>query len=57
MPSSAVEADGKPATLTDGADYPVSGECKICHGRIRLGHLMQWEWQHAPITVTAGEIS
>ena len=52
------EADGKPASLTDGADYPVSGECTTCHGRIRLGHLTQWEWQHAPaVTVTAREAS
>ena len=46
-----------PATLTDGADYPVGGECKICHGRIGLGYLMQWEWQCAPMAVTASETS
>jgi hypothetical protein len=51
------ETDGKPASLTDGADYPVTAECKICHGRIRLGHLMQWEWQHAPapVAVSGGD--
>ncbi len=48
------EADGKPASLTNGADYPVTAECRVCHGRIRLGHLMQWEWLHAPaVTVAA----
>ena len=52
------EADGKPASLIDGADSPVSGQCKICHGRIRLGHLLQWEWRHASdVTATAGEAS
>lgn len=57
--SYAREADGKPASLVNGADYPVVAVCKICHGRIRLGHLMMWEWRHAPAPAArpAGEAS
>ena len=47
------EADGEPASLTNGADYPVSAECKICRGRIRLRMLVQWEWEHVPAQVSA----
>ena len=49
------EADGSPADLMNGADYPVAAECKICGGRIRLGHLMQWDWRHAPAPVAVPE--
>ena len=47
------EADGEPASLTSGADYPVSAVCKVCRGRIRLRMLLQWEWEHAPGQVPA----
>jgi hypothetical protein len=47
------EADGKPARLANRGDYPVTAECAICHGLIRLGFFMQWEWQHAPVKVPA----
>lgn len=46
------ESDGEPANLLDEADYPVLAGCKLCGGRIKLGHLMQWEWRHVP-AVTA----
>lgn len=41
------EEHGTPASLLRDADYPVVAECKICHGRIRLGQVMQMEWRHA----------
>lgn len=44
-----VEGSGAPARLTHAGDYPVVAICKICRGRIRLGHMMQLEWQHAPL--------
>ena len=47
------EADGEHASLTDGADYPVSAECRICRGHIRLGMLVQMDWEHAPAQVPA----
>lgn len=43
------EKDGEPASLLCDADYPVAAECKICHGRIRLGRVMQMDWRHAPV--------
>jgi hypothetical protein len=46
------ESDGKPASLVNQADYPVIAECKFCQGRLRLGHLVQWEWQHSFAAVT-----
>jgi hypothetical protein len=42
------EQDGEPASLLCDADYPVAGECKICHGPIRLARVMQMDWRHAP---------
>jgi hypothetical protein len=42
------ERDGEPAILTIADDYPVTAECARCGRRIRLGHLVQWEWQHTP---------
>jgi hypothetical protein len=47
------ERTGQPAVLTDDGAYPVTAECKTCHGRIRLDHLIQTDWRHAP----AGEPS
>lgn len=43
------EQDGEPASLLCDADYPVAGECKICHGKIRLARVMQMDWRHAPV--------
>jgi hypothetical protein len=43
------ERGGQPANLLRDGDYPVVAECKICHGRIRLGQVMQWDWRHAPL--------
>ncbi len=54
------ESDGQTARLTNESDYPVVARCKICQGRIRLGHYMSWEWSHAPLGVAvrpAGETS
>ena len=49
------ESDGQPASLLNEVDYPVIAECKFCEGRIRLGHLVRREWQHAPaVTAAAG---
>ena len=42
------EKDGEPVGLLNKADYPIVAECKICGGRIRLDHLMQMDWRHAP---------
>jgi len=51
------ERDGQPASLTNGADYPVVAECQIRHGRIGLAHLTQWQWRHppAPVAVAGGD--
>jgi hypothetical protein len=46
------------ASLMRDSDYPIVAECKVCHGRIRLGQVLQMEWQHAPVTaVTSGDAS
>ena len=45
--------NGEPASLLNKADYPVTAECKICGGRIRLDHLVQMEWRHVPAEVAA----
>jgi hypothetical protein len=45
------EKDGAPASPLIGEDYPVVADCKICTGRIKLGHKMQLEWRHAPAAV------
>ncbi len=42
------ERTGQPAVLTDEGCYPVTAECKVCHGPIRLDRLLQMEWAHAP---------
>ena len=47
------EADGKPARLTSGADYPVSAVYKVCRGRIRLRMLVQMDSEHAAGQVPA----
>jgi hypothetical protein len=44
------ENDGEHVGLLNGADYPIAAECKICHGLIRLDHLMQLEWRHVPVS-------
>jgi hypothetical protein len=43
------EKTGEPASPLRDSDYPVIAECKICHGRIRLGQRTQTDWQHAPL--------
>lgn len=40
------ELTGQPAVLTEAGCYPVTAECEICHGPIRLERLMQMEWTH-----------
>ena len=47
------ESDGQTARLANESDYPVAATCKICRGRIRLAHFMQWDWKHAPLEVAA----
>jgi hypothetical protein len=42
------EIGGVIADPLRGEDYPVAAACKVCGGRIRLGHKMQMEWRHAP---------
>ena len=43
--------NGDPVSLLNKADYPITAECKICHGRIRLDHPMQMNWRHVPAEV------
>jgi hypothetical protein len=45
--------NGDRASLLNKADYPITAECKICGGRIRLDALMQMEWRHVPAEVVA----
>jgi hypothetical protein len=47
------ERTGALAVLTDEHCYPVTAECKVCHGPIRLGQLLQMEWRHAPAAAAA----
>jgi hypothetical protein len=42
------EKGGGPASPLLDADYPVVAACKICGGRIKLDHIMQMDWRHAP---------
>jgi hypothetical protein len=48
-----VTEEGSPASPLAGTDYPVIAACKICGGQIRLEHMLQMEWRHAPARVTA----
>jgi hypothetical protein len=47
------ERDGQPADSRVESDYPITAECRICQGRIRLNRLMQMEWRHVPAEVAA----
>ncbi len=42
----------KDGTVLNGqpgaADYPVTAACKICRLPIRLGSMLQMEWDHDP---------
>ena len=42
------ERTGRPAVLTEATSYPVTAECQVCHGPIRLEQLLQMEWRHVP---------
>ncbi len=44
---------GGRASLLAEADYPVTAECKICEGKIRLDHLLQMDWRHVPAGSTS----
>ena len=47
------ERDGQVASLANESHYPVVADCKICRGRIRLAHYMQWDWKHEPLEPVA----
>jgi hypothetical protein len=52
-----MERGGAPARLLYAEDCLVIAVCKVCGGRIKLDHELQWEWRHAPVvpTVNGGD--
>jgi hypothetical protein len=44
--------NGGAPRLIYAEDYPVIAICKICQGRIKLDHNLQWDWRHAPVVAS-----